>query len=202
MVRVIIDFGEKKTTKKEFYGDENKKIFDINDINIDEIIISKILFPEIRNLNEYVIGYKHNHNIKPLYIKLPKYVCSGSTFKEDITISSEINDADFFEKYNKIWKKNEELIGINFEREPQFCTNVTYATKIKTLLYYAEEYQDIRLPKTEIIYKFSSIAILHSVIIMDDEYYARVYIEECKYDRMEEISHIDSDSDSDSDYEE
>ena len=202
MVRVIIDFGEKKTTKKEFYGDENKKIFDINDINIDEIIISKILFPEIRNLNEYVIGYKHNHNIKPLYIKLPKYVCSGSTFKENITISSEINDADFFEKYNKIWKKIEELIGINFEREPQFCTNVTYATKIKTLLYYAEEYQDIRLPKTEIIYKFSSIAILHSVIIMDDEYYPRVYIEECKYERMEEISHIDSDSDSDSDYEE
>ena len=202
MVRVIIDFGGKKTTKKEFYGDENKKIFDINDINIDEIIISKILFPEIRNLNEYVIGYKHNHNIKPLYIKLPKYVCSGSTFKENITISSEINDADFFEKYNKIWKKIEELIGINFEREPQFCTNVTYATKIKTLLYYAEEYQDIRLPKTEIIYKFSSIAILHSVIIMDDEYYPRVYIEECKYERMEEISHTDSDSDSDSDYEE
>ena len=85
------------------------------------------------DLNEYVIGYKHNHNIKPLYIKLPEYVCSGSTFKENITISSEINDADFFEKYNKIWKKIEELIGINFERKPQ----VSYTTKIKTLLSYS-----------------------------------------------------------------
>ena len=27
---------------------------------------SQGLFPEL-NLNEYIIGYKHNHNIKPLY---------------------------------------------------------------------------------------------------------------------------------------
>ena len=59
-----------------------KKIFDINDININEILISKRLFPEIINLNEYIIGYKHNHNIKPLYIKLPEYVYSGSQFKK------------------------------------------------------------------------------------------------------------------------
>ena len=89
-----------------------------NKININEILISKRLFPDIINLNEHVIGYKHNHNIKPLYIKLPENVCSGSTFKENITISSEINDNDFFEKYNKIWKKIEELMGINFERKP------------------------------------------------------------------------------------
>ena len=25
-------------------------------------------------------------------------------------------------------------MGVSFERKPQFCTNVTYATKIKTLL--------------------------------------------------------------------
>ena len=89
-----------------------------NKININEILISKRLFPDIINLNEHVIGYKHNHNIKPLYIKLHEYVCSGSTFKENITIPSEINDADFFEKYNKTWKKIEELMGINFERKP------------------------------------------------------------------------------------
>ena len=94
----IIDFREKKTTKKEFYSDDNKKIFNINDININEILISKRLFPEIINLNEYIIGYKHNYNIKPLYIKLPEYVCSGNKLKKIITISFEINDTDFFEK--------------------------------------------------------------------------------------------------------
>ena len=72
---------KKRATKKEFYSDNNKKIFNINDININEILISKGLFP-LLNLNEYVIGYKHNHNIKPLYIKLPEYVCRGHTFKK------------------------------------------------------------------------------------------------------------------------
>ena len=82
MGRRIIDFGEKKTTKKEFYSDDNKKIFNINDININEILISKGLFPEIINLHEYVIGYKYNRNIKPLYIKLLENVCRGKTYKK------------------------------------------------------------------------------------------------------------------------
>ena len=132
MGRRIIDFCEKKTTKKEFYSNDNKKISKINDSNVNEILISKRLFPEIINLNEYIIGYKHNYNIKPLYIKLPEYVCSGNTFKKNITISSEINDTNVFEKYSKIWKKTEELMGIDFERNPPFCNNITYTTKIKT----------------------------------------------------------------------
>ena len=77
MVRKTINFGEKRTTKKEFYIDDNKKVLNINDININEILISKGLFSEILKFIEYVIGYKHNHNIKPLYIKFPEYVCSG-----------------------------------------------------------------------------------------------------------------------------
>ena len=91
----IIDSGEKKTSKKNFTVMIIKKIFNINDININEILISKQLFP-LLNLNEYVIGYKHNHNIKPLHIKLPGYVCRGNTFKKNLTISSEINGVDFF----------------------------------------------------------------------------------------------------------
>ena len=82
MDRRIIYFGEKKTTKKNFYSDGNKEIFKINDININEILISERLFTEIINLNEYIIGYKHNCNIKPLYIKPPEYVCNGNTFKK------------------------------------------------------------------------------------------------------------------------
>ena len=133
MGRRIIDFDEKKIKKKEFYNNDNKKIFNINGIKINEILISKRLFPEIINLNEYIIGYKHNYNIKPLHIELPEYVVAIH-FKKNITISSEINDATFFEKYNKIWKKIKELMEINFERKPPFCNNITYTTKIKTLI--------------------------------------------------------------------
>ena len=73
MEGIIIGFDEKKTTQKEFYSNDNKKIFKINDININEILISKWLSPGL-NFNKYIIGYKRNHKIKPLYIKLPKYV--------------------------------------------------------------------------------------------------------------------------------
>ena len=57
----------------------------------------------------------------------------------------------------------------------------------------------MRLPKKEIIYKFSSIAILHSLNTKDDEYQPQVYMEECKYERIEEVSRFDNDSDFDSD---
>ena len=85
---------------------------------------------------------------------------------------------------------------INFERKPPFCNNITYATKIKTLSYYSEDYL---IPKNEIIYKFLSIAALHSVNTKDDKYYPEAYMEEYKYEGIEEVSHFDSDSDNDSD---
>ena len=60
--------------------------------------------------------------------------------------TSEINDADLFEKYNKIWKKIEELMGINFEIKPPFCNIITYATKIKTLSSYSEDDKGMKNP--------------------------------------------------------
>ena len=44
MVRRSIDFGEKKIKKIFFYSDDNKKIFDISDININEMLVSKDYF--------------------------------------------------------------------------------------------------------------------------------------------------------------
>ena len=69
----------KKNTKKEFYSDDNKIFFNINDININEILISKGLFL-YQILMNMLLGKKNNHNIKPLYIKRPEYVCRGNTF--------------------------------------------------------------------------------------------------------------------------
>ena len=104
-------------------------------------------------------------------------------------------------KYGK--RFNQELMGITFERKPPFYNNTTYTTKIKTHSAYSEDYQDIEIPRKEIIYKFSSTAILHSVSTKDNNYYPRAYMEECKYEGIEHISYFDSDSDSysDSDFE-
>ena len=80
-------------------------------------------------------------------------------------------------------------MGINFERKPPFSNNITCTTKIKTLSPYSEDYQDIKIPRKEIIYKFSSIAILHSVIIKDDKFYPQGYMEGYK-EYVEETSYF------------
>ena len=41
MEGIIIDFDKKKITQKEFYSSDNKKILKINEVNINEILISK-----------------------------------------------------------------------------------------------------------------------------------------------------------------
>ena len=88
---------------------------------------------------------------------------------------------------------------INFERKPPFCNNITYTTKIKTLSPDSEDYQDIKIPRKEIIYKFSCIAILNFVGTKDNKYYPQAYMKEYKYERIEEVSYSDNDSDYNSD---
>ena len=63
-----INFGDKKINKKDFYN--NKKQFNIEDIDINKISISK---PEIyeKNVRKYIIGYNDN-TISPLQLLLPK----------------------------------------------------------------------------------------------------------------------------------
>ena len=38
-------------------------------------------------------------------------------------------------------------MGINFETKPPFSNNIACRTKIKTLLPYSVDYQDIKLPR-------------------------------------------------------
>ena len=90
-------------------------------------------------------------------------------------------------------------MGINFERKLPFRNNSIYTTKIKTISPYSEDYQHIKIPQQEKIYKFWTIGILNSVNTKDDKYYPQAYMEEYKYERIEEVSHFDNDSDSDSD---
>ena len=57
MSEKTINFGDKKINKKDFYN--NKKQFNIEDIDINKILISK---PEIykKNMRKYIIGYNDN----------------------------------------------------------------------------------------------------------------------------------------------
>ena len=53
--------------------------------------------------------------------------------KNTITMSLKVKDKKFFKNYSKIWKKNEELIGIKFNTRPTYGDDEKYIKiKIKT----------------------------------------------------------------------
>ena len=68
MSEKTINFENKKFDKKDFYN--NKKQFNIEDIDINKILISK---PETyeNNMRKYIIGYSDN-TISSLQLFLPK----------------------------------------------------------------------------------------------------------------------------------
>ena len=78
MSEKTINFGEKKINKKDFYN--NKKQFNIEDIDINKILISK---PETyeNNMRKYIIGYNDN-TISPIQLFLPKMRSYLNNFKD------------------------------------------------------------------------------------------------------------------------
>ena len=53
-------------------------------------------------------------------------------FNENVTMSFKVNDKQLLKNYNKIWKKIEELMNIDFESKPVYGEDDNYIkTKIK-----------------------------------------------------------------------
>ena len=86
---------------------KTKKIFNIDDIDINKILISKKETYGKYNSFKYFIGYNDNDVIRPLYLFLSQTTGYINKFdKNKITMSLMIKDIQLFKKYNKIWKKN------------------------------------------------------------------------------------------------
>ena len=66
-----INFNNKKNKKSDFYN-KNKKIFNINDANINKILVSKKETHGKYNSFKYFIGYNDDDVFRPLYLFLPK----------------------------------------------------------------------------------------------------------------------------------
>ena len=65
-----ISFDDKKIRKSDFY--KNKKINKIDDINVNNMLVSKKEPCGTKNSFKYFIGYKDNDIIRPLCIRLPQ----------------------------------------------------------------------------------------------------------------------------------
>ena len=109
-----INVGNKKIEKNDFYKKNNEKIFNIDDVDVNEILVSKKETYSKNNFLIYFIGYNDNV-IRPLCLRLTQmtdYINKvnnknkNNNNKNTITMSLRVKDKKFLKTYNKIWKKN------------------------------------------------------------------------------------------------
>ena len=98
-----INFDDKKIKKTKFY--QNKKVLQINDIDVNKILVSKKEPYGKHNSLIYFIGYNDNYFIRPLCLRLPQMTGYAKKINENTTISFRVNNKNLFKNYNKIWEK-------------------------------------------------------------------------------------------------
>ena len=123
-------FNDVEVTKKEFY--DVKKAIPLNLVDVNNIDVSN----KVKNNNEtskYFIGYLNDiDNVSPLCIILPqmdgyiKYFENGGK-----NMSFKIEDDEVYVKYNQIWNKIKELLGVKFYSKPIYYDKYIKA-KVKT----------------------------------------------------------------------
>ena len=130
MSRNNITFNDKKIRKSTFY--KNKTINNIEDIDADNILVSKKESYGIKNSLKYFVGYNDNDIIRPLCIRLPEMTRYARKRDQTATMSFIVKDKQLLKNYTKIWEKIEKLMKINFESNPVYGDDDKYIkTKIK-----------------------------------------------------------------------
>ena len=87
-----INFNNKNIKKSEYYN-KNKKIFNIDDIDVNKILVSKKETYGKYNSSKYFIGYNDNSAIRPIYLFISQttgYI--NKFYKYKITMSLMIKD--------------------------------------------------------------------------------------------------------------
>ena len=189
MNRKNINFNNKKIKNSDFYN-KNKKIFNINDIDVNKILISKKEQYDKYNSFKYFIGYNDNDVIRPLYLFTSQTTGYINKFeKNKIAMSLMVKDKQLLENYNKIRKKIEGSMSIYFESKATYCDDdndkyintkiQTYKDSVTTNIYYKTGFKE--LPEEKIPHGCLSIIIIYSVLYVYKKYYQQTFLEECKY---------------------
>ena len=124
-----------------------------------------------------------------------------------------IKDIQLLKNYNKIWKKDEKLIIIDFNTKTTYGNDDKYIKteikiyKVSIITNFYNKNGSKKIPEEKVPDKCLSIIILDSIIYAYEKYYPQIFLEECKYakENIKTKNYIDnelkseSDSDSDSD---
>ena len=108
----------KKIEKSTFY--KNKTINNIEEIDINNILVSKKEPYGNKNSVKYFIGYNDNDIIRPLCIRLPQMTGYARKFDENATMSFIVKNKQLLKKYTKIWETIVGLMKVNFESKPVY----------------------------------------------------------------------------------
>ena len=98
-----INFQNKKISKSNFY--KNKKLFNIHDLDVNKILVSKKESYGTKNSRKYLIGYNDDDVIRPLCIKLPQMIVYVKNFDSNKTISFKVGDNKLLKNTTKYGKK-------------------------------------------------------------------------------------------------
>ena len=161
-----INFNDKKIKKSDFY--KNKKINKIDDINVNNMLVSKKEPCGTKNSFKYFIGYNDNDIIRPLCIRLPQMTGYVRKFNENSTMSFRVEDKQLLKNYNKIWEKIEKLMKIDFESKPVYGDDDGDKYKKAKIRTYEKSiitnFHNKKMPKEKASCKCLSIIMVDSVI--------------------------------------
>ena len=171
----------KKIKKSDFY--KNKKINEIDDINVNNILVSKKELYGTKNSFKYFNGYNDNYIIRPLCIRLPQMIGYVRKFNENSTMLFRVKDKQLLKNFSKIWEKIEKLMKIDFESKPVYRDDDKYIkTRIKTYeKSLITNFHNKVMPKEKVSCKYLSIIMIDSVIKANKKYYPQTLLEESKY---------------------
>ena len=91
-----INFNDKKIKKSIFY--KNKAINNIEEIDVNNILVSKKESYGNKNSFKYFVGYNDNYNIRPLCIRLPQMTGYVRKFDENVTMSFIVKNKQLLKK--------------------------------------------------------------------------------------------------------
>ena len=209
MSEKTINFEDKEINKKDFYN--NKKQFNIKDIDTNKKSISKPVSYGKNNMKKYIIGYNDN-----IIITLQLLTGYLNIFEDGTRKMSFFTDNnEFLERYTKIWEKISDLIDKKFDSDPVY-NNKYINTKIRSYNndiitnFHDIDNKNNKLPEKNKAYKCMSLISLDSFIKIDKKYYPQTLLQECAYKlRSRKVENIitninldsSSESDNESDYE-
>ena len=174
----MVRFGKTETPKEKFFA-EKKKNYKNLDVNVDNIVISKLVKTKINS--KYLIGYS-DKDIRRLVLIMPKMSGYVKIFKvEDKNsklMSFRRDDEKLLEKYKTIWIKIEDLKNIKLNSLPVVDRYIktkirTYGDKVYT------KFRGVNLPEDDIECECFTVISIDPLLVYENKDYLQVYTDNC-----------------------